>query len=188
MRIYVVLMTFMVCLCPQIAAADNFMLPKSFSDDMKELQHVNIPTVNAVSKPVHNIVSPQAEPIRAASVSPPANTPQIRTVMPTLTTVPTTISLTELIRNYKYDYFRTLVSILVSLEELNLGQIYFDSSKGQIFVSPANGKDIFILLLPSQDNLTSVRITPADGQYNINREMVNSIFSRIDHNISGEAN
>jgi hypothetical protein len=108
--------------------------------------------------------------------------------MPALTTVPTTISLTELIRNYKYDYLRTLVSTLVSLEELNLGQIYFDSSKGQIIASPDNGKAIFILLLPSQDNLTYVRITPADGQYSINRELVNNIFSRIDQNISGEAN
>lgn len=181
-------MTFMACLCSQIAVADNFMLPKSFSEEMRELQHVNIPTVNAVSKPVHNIVSPQAEPIKAAIISPPANTSQVRTVMPAITTVPTSISLTDLIRNYKYDYFRTLISTLVSLEELNLGQIHFDSSKGQIIASHASGKDIFILLLPSQDNLTYVRITPADGQYSINRELVNNIFSRIDHNISGEAN
>lgn len=183
MKIRVLIVSVILCLCSQIAAADNFMIPKSFSAEIKELQ--NAPQEKP---PIVNIISPVVAPVRSASVNKQTSKPILmpKTAIPQLTTVPTTISLTELIRNYKYNYTKTLVSTLVTLEELNLGSIRFDSSKGQIIVSTPGGNDIFILLLPAQDNLTYVRITPADGQYRFSRELINNIFSRIASNIGGE--
>ncbi|OGI01162.1 MAG: hypothetical protein A2Y25_09020 [Candidatus Melainabacteria bacterium GWF2_37_15] len=130
------------------------MLPKSFSVDKN-----NLPSVE--------------EPITMAPIT------YIRLKEPVITNV----SLINFIRNYEYDYKRTFSSTLNTLVQLNITPVDYDSGRGQIRARLSSGKELFIFLLPSQEKLTHVRITPADGRYNVPPEMINELFQGIGKNL-----
>lgn len=118
-----------------------------------------------------NDLPPMEEKMREVKTTAPENTAN------------TDISLTNLIQNYKYDYASTFKSTLNVLFQLDITPTEYDTNSGQIKARLASGKEIFILLLPSQEKLTHVRITPADGHYNIPVEVIYSIFKSLDRSL-----
>ncbi len=170
----IVVLTGIFVLVSNVAYADEFMLPQSFSIDKYELPQpeetqseeqasiktIGIEDVNAVSKKVY---------YKEKSFE-------------------TNLSLLELVRNFSYDYSKTLRSTMAALTQFNIKPLCYDSSKGQITARLNSGRELFILLLPSQEKLTHVRITPADGRYNLSRELIDNIFKNIERNLYSDIN
>ncbi len=99
------------------------------------------------------------------------------------TPVTVDISLISLIRNFEYDYASTFKSTLSTLLQFNIIPVDYDSARGWIKARSESGRELFILLLPSREKLTHVRITPADGRYDISAELVNDIFKAIERSL-----
>lgn len=87
-------------------------------------------------------------------------------------------SLTNYIKSYNNPYSNVFIATLAVLSN-PVAVTSFDSSKGEIKARLKNGKELFILVASFQNNLTKVRITPADGIYDISLETVNKIFDDI---------
>lgn len=104
---------------------------------------------------------------------------------PTVQTPPpvTKISLVNLVRTLKCDYSSAFMSTLGTLVDKGITLLEYDSTKGQIKARLASGRDLFILLLPSKEKLTYMRITPADGRYDIPVDTINQLFNDIDQNL-----
>ena len=148
-----ILLLILIFFC-NAANAEVYMLPKSFSVDKN-----NLPSIE--------------EPITMAPIT------YIKLKEPVMTNA----SLVNFVRNYECDYRSTLSSTLNTLVQANIMPVDYDSGRGQIRARLASGKELFILLLPSQAKLTHVRITPADGRYNVPPEMINDIFQGIGRNL-----
>lgn len=132
------------------AYAEEFILPKSFSIDKN-----NLPVITTEG----NIVT--------VSVKKQALTPA------------TNISLGCLVKNFEYDYENTFNSTLSTLLQLNIIPVDFDSTRGQIRARLKSGKELFIFLLPSKAKMTHVRITPANGRYDIPTGLIDNIFKTL---------
>ena len=194
MKLYIIILAGFLLLFPCIARAENYMLPKSFTIEKPaplpaykttEKQAKNMPVT------VNTIEVKQGKPDNTASVSaisPPLPKNIKITSYNSSTSVETDISLTELIKNFNYSYPKTFRSTLTTLMQFNIKPVSYDSSKGEIKAKLATGKEIFILLLPSQEKLTHVRITPADGRYDISRELISQIFQTIERNLYSDVN
>jgi hypothetical protein len=96
------------------------------------------------------------------------------------------LSLISLIKNFQYDYSSTMDSAVASLVENNVDILFYDTEKGQIQARLQSGKEIFILLLPFQDRLTYVRITPCDGDYNFSKDSIDELFRAMQRNLAGQ--
>jgi hypothetical protein len=111
--------------------------------------------------------------------------PVVQTVQkqPVATVVYNNISLTSLVKNYKYSYDDTLKSTMVSLLEAGLTPVSYNTDKGQIIARLSSGKEVFVLIVPFGNTYTCVRITPTDGNYNLPMNTINQVFSSIDLNL-----
>ena len=97
-------------------------------------------------------------------------------------------SLTSLIKNYKYPYADTLKSTITALSSMEITPESYNTERGQIIAKLPSGKEIFILLVPFNENSTCVRITPTDENYNLPMTSINEIFSNIKDNLSPNKN
>ncbi len=176
MKFKIIILTGILTIFSHIAYAEDFILPQSFSIDQSELPQLE------QSQSEQKVSSEKTEPAKTVFDS-IRKTPQ-QPVKPVITDV----SLTELVKNFSYDYSKTLRSTMQTLTQFNIKPLCYDSSKGQIRAELNTGKELFILLLPSRQELTHVRITPADGNYNISRELVNDIFKNIERNLYSDIN
>lgn len=176
-------MLFFICAAAQ---AEEYMLPKSFS-----IMKFDAPVIEQkVAVPVNNSTKPVLEQKSAVPISNNASftkQPIVQNVSKNSELAgKANVSLTNLIKNYEYDYSSTFKLTLDTLVQFNVIPIDCDSAKGQIRARLASsGREIFILLLPSSQKLTHVRITPADGNYNLPLGFVNQIFDAIDKNLQG---
>ena len=93
------------------------------------------------------------------------------------------VSLTNLIKNYNFSYANTIKSTVTSLSEMQIIPVSYNTEKGQIIAKLASGKELFILIIPYKENYTCVRITPADGNYNLPMTTINEIFLTISNNL-----
>lgn len=89
------------------------------------------------------------------------------------------ISLSDCIKQYRYQYLDTFISTLAALSNSRINIDSYNTSKGEIKAKLSNGKGVYILINAPQSNATQVRITPADGIYDIPKETINKIFENI---------
>ena len=158
MKIYTIILAGILILLSNTAlAAEEFMLPKSFSIIENDL-------------PVLETEASQAQQQNTANYA------------------ATDISLIDFIRNFNYGYSKTFRLTMATLTQFDITPLFYDSSKGQIRAKFKSGKEIFILLLPSQEKLTHVRITPADGHYDFSKDLISNIFKNIDRNLYSDIN
>lgn len=185
MKIKIVIIAVIFAIISQVAQAEDFMLPNSFIIDKNDLPAVE-------EKEQENQTTEQATVSKTKKEKPVAvvnNIERNSGISPKrLTPVVTDISLTDLVRNFSYEYSKTLRSTMATLTQFNIKPVCYDSSRGQIKAELKTGKELFIILLPSQEKLTHVRITPADGRYNISKELVNDIFKNIERNLYSDIN
>lgn len=134
-----------------VVCAEGYMLPKSFT-----IKNMDLPPVEENIESVTEVKEEKA-----------------------VTKTINDVSLTNLIKNYDYDYASTFKSTLNTLFQSDITLVAYDSNSGQIKARLKSGRELFILLLPSQDKLTHVRITPADGRYDLPMDIVNGIFKGI---------
>lgn len=88
-------------------------------------------------------------------------------------------SLTNHIREYKYRYLDTFIATLAVLSNSKLNITSYNTAKGEILASTITGKELYILVVSPQNNLTQVRITPADGVYDIPADTVKKLLDSI---------
>jgi hypothetical protein len=88
-------------------------------------------------------------------------------------------SLSDHIRQYNYQYLDTFISVLAVLSRSKVAIDSYNTSKGEIKAKLGNGKEVYILVVSPQIDLTQVRITPSDGVYNIPLDMLNRVFENI---------
>ena len=214
MRIYAIILAGI--LLPQIALAEDYMLPQSFSINEANLPKLQEPkkvsSVQQEKAPDVGLVTDfSPEPLRhpeeqgdegapplkklghseQSEESPNFQTKQILKQVQDdikLKYVATDLSLTDLIRHFDYEYSKTLGSTMATLAQFDIKPLCYDSSKGQIRAKLNSGKEIFILLLPSQEKLTHVRITPADGNYDLSKGLIKDIFKNINRNLYSNVN
>ena len=89
------------------------------------------------------------------------------------------ISLNDFIRSYDKDYSKVFISTLAAVSKMKLGISTFNSSRGEIRAKLQNSKELFIVIHPSDDKNTQVRITPANGIYDIDEDIAREIFKNI---------
>lgn len=100
----------------------------------------------------------------------------------------TDVSLADLVKNFEYDYESTFKHTLNTFSQLNITILKFDTERGHINARMDSGKELFIFILPSSEKLTHVRITPADGRYDISVQFIKNIFRTIERSLySGNA-
>ncbi len=136
------------------ALAEGYILPKSF-----KIKNTDLPPVEENIEPVVNVDK-----------------------MPDVPAV-TDVSLANLVKSFEYDYANTFKSTLNTLLLFDIVPSEYDSTRGQIKARLASGRELFILILPSDEKMTHIRITPADGRYDISLELVNNIFRAIDRSL-----
>lgn len=164
MKIKIIILTAIIALIPKIVQAEDFILPNSFSLEEQAMPDIKINEKE--KKPVK---------VRNHKYNPEK-------------TVKTDVSLTKFVKNYKYNYSQTLNSTIIALTEFNIEPLCYDSSRGHIKARLNTGKELFIMLLPSTEKMTHVRITPADGQYNISMDLIGDIFTNIERNLYSSVN
>jgi len=181
MKINILILTAALIVIPNTVQAEDFMLPQSFSIDRDPPPAIEQHQQKSkVDKDEENKISSDSNV--------PSEKIKKESFPGSFKPVKTDISLAELIENFNYEYHKTLRSTMATLTQLKIKPMSYDSSKGQIRAELNSGKEIFILLLPSQEKLTHVRITPADGRYNISRELVSDIFRDIKRNLYSDIN
>ena len=89
------------------------------------------------------------------------------------------ISLSDCIKQYRYQYLDTFISTLAALSNSKINITSYNTSKGEIKAKLSNGKGLYILVNAPQSNMTQVRITPADGIYDIPAETISKLFEDI---------
>ncbi|EKE04577.1 MAG: hypothetical protein ACD_20C00047G0007 [uncultured bacterium] len=89
------------------------------------------------------------------------------------------ISLSDCIKQYRYQYLDTFISTLAALSNSKINITSYNTSKGEIKAKLGNGKGLYILVNAPQSNMTQVRITPADGIYDIPAETISKLFEDI---------
>ena len=94
------------------------------------------------------------------------------------------VSLTNLIKNYRYTYADTLKSTITAFSSVGITLNSYNTERGQIIAKLPSGQEIFILVAPFNDNSTYVRVTPTDGNYNIPMTIINELFLNISNNLS----
>lgn len=187
----------------------NFILPKTFKINDKFLPPLDAKTQPAQNKTVSTgtIQVKVYKPNSVVTSTPVKNTPpavykqpsSIVTKTPaknnnakssTVQTNPIKIntankannsaSLTNLIKNYECAYADTLKSTIIALSAMGITPESYNTERGQIVAKLPSGKEIFILVVPSNNgSSTNVRITPTDGNYNLPMITINEIFSNI---------
>jgi len=95
----------------------------------------------------------------------------------------TAVSLSNLIKNYDFSYADTIKSTITSLSEMQIVPVSYNTENGQIIAKLDSGKELYILIVPYKENSTCVRITPADGNYNLPMATINEIFTAIGNNL-----
>ncbi|HSA07662.1 MAG TPA: hypothetical protein P5556_10850 [Candidatus Gastranaerophilales bacterium] len=175
--LYLVILVGILILSSQKTFAEEYMLPKSFSIEKSTISLEDLSS----QKPAQQINIT----VKSASQT-PQNIKQVTLIKKNA--VVANISLTDLIQNFNDSYSKTLESTMTTLAQFNIEPLFYDSSKGQIKAKLISGKEIFILLLPSREKLTHVRITPADGRYNLSKELVSEIFINIQRNLYNDIN
>ncbi|OGI19762.1 MAG: hypothetical protein A2287_01705 [Candidatus Melainabacteria bacterium RIFOXYA12_FULL_32_12] len=89
------------------------------------------------------------------------------------------ISLLDCIKQYRYQYLDTFICTLAALSNAKIAVTSYNTSKGEIKAKLNDGKGLYILVVSTQSNMTQVRITPADGVYDIPTATTNKLFEGI---------
>jgi hypothetical protein len=93
------------------------------------------------------------------------------------------LTLNNFIKSYQKPYMNVYISTLTTLSDTQTVTSY-DSSKGEIKTRLKNGKELYVLVVPFQNNTTKVRITPGDGVYDIPSETIATMFSGINSELA----
>ncbi len=194
MKSYIIALTGFFLLFPNMARAEDYILPKTFSIEKPTmLPAYEVPEKQPENTPVKTspveVKQEKSDNTAAVSVKQEQQPENVKTTSYNISApVKTDISLTDLIKNFNYSYPKTFRSTMTTLMQFNIKPVSYDSSKGEIKAKLDSGKEIFILLLPSQKKLTYVRITPADGRYDISKELVSQIFKNLERNLYSDVN
>lgn len=155
----IILFSLLICKLEVSAETqNNFILPKSFK--VNEQTNKTVQTKTIQTKPV-------VKTVPVVKQEPPK----------------TQVSLENLVKNYKNSYADTLKSTIVSLNMMGIKTTSYNTQKGQIIAKLPSGKEIFVLIVPFSENQTSIRITPANGEYNLPMDIINEIFSAVEDNL-----
>ena len=88
-------------------------------------------------------------------------------------------TITSVSQYFNADYDKIFSHILGILEANEFEVVSFDSKSGKIFANYKNEKPIYVTVSQYNDENILVKITPADGIYNIPSRATNSIFSDL---------
>lgn len=186
--------------------SNNFLLPKSFKINDAYLPPLETPTV---SKQTVTVTTQKANtPVKTTKTNAVTTSDEVKKTTSAVNTVKTSTpktvtlqtnpvkktvaetkvgnnssSLQYLVKSYAYSYANTLNATIISLSQTGITPVSCNTSKGQIIARLDSGKEIFILLVPYSEKLTSIRITPADGIYNLPMAIINQIFTAIEDNL-----
>jgi len=92
-------------------------------------------------------------------------------------------SVQNLIKTYNNSYTNTFKAAIMAISTSGASPVSFNTSKGQIIAKLDSDKEILILIVPYSEKSTSIRITPADGNYNIPMSGIKKLFKAIDENL-----
>jgi len=95
------------------------------------------------------------------------------------TEIESVISLTDFVRSFNASYSNTFVATLYALSEAKIEVLSFNSLEGKIYARLYRAKDLYVLIQPFNSKVTLVRITPADGVYNIPDTLVKEFFNNL---------
>jgi len=93
-------------------------------------------------------------------------------------TLAANLSLNDYMQNFQYPYDKVFINTLAALSDLNFQITSFNSTKGEIFAK-FKKKELYIVISKTDNNKTLVRITPADGIYDISSDVTKEIFDNL---------
>ncbi|MDD3594141.1 MAG: hypothetical protein PHX18_05900 [Candidatus Gastranaerophilales bacterium] len=88
-------------------------------------------------------------------------------------------SLTQYINYYQGGYDNVFMAVVSTIEKSDINLVSFDSQSGRIFCNYKGQKPMFVSVSEYNDKTVMVKVTPADGIYNIPSAEINKIFGGI---------
>jgi len=165
----------------------EFYLPKSLFKTPENSSTKKVPEIKDKKKTVTPVIKDKIKPVQKAK-------PQVKTKMPIsikpeknpVSNSNKALSLSHYIKNINSSYSNTFMIVLSALSDSKAEILSFNSMDGKIYARLSNHKNLYVLIHPVNSKITSVRITPADGIYNISDTFADSIFEKLDRtNFSG---
>ena len=92
-------------------------------------------------------------------------------------------SITNVIQYFNYPYDKVFSHLLGVLENSELELVSYDSQKGRIFSNYKGEKPIYITVSQYNSSNVMVKITPADGIYNIPAGVTDKIFAELNRSL-----
>lgn len=88
-------------------------------------------------------------------------------------------SVSRHINYYQGSYDKVFMATVSTIEKSDINLVSFDSESGRIFCNYKGQKPMFVSVSEYNDKTVMVKVTPADGVYNLPSGEINRIFGNI---------
>ncbi len=88
-------------------------------------------------------------------------------------------NLLDHLKAFDASYMEVYINTIAVLSDLNTKVLSFNSEKGHINARLSEDKEVFIIILPVNQKLTYIRVTPSNGEYDLSQEFVSSFFTKV---------
>ncbi len=88
-------------------------------------------------------------------------------------------NLLDHLKAYDASYMEVYVNTIATLTDLDTKILSFNSEKGHINARISGDKEVFIIILPVNQKLTYIRVTPANGEYDLSQKFLSNFFTKI---------
>lgn len=94
------------------------------------------------------------------------------------------VSVLDYTATFNRPYDDVFIVAISALAKSPVTVVSFDSASGRIFCNYKNIKAIYAIVESPSSNSTIIKITPADGNYNIPLTIINKIFEDVNSSIT----
>ncbi len=95
-------------------------------------------------------------------------------------------NLLDHLKAFDASYMEVYINTIAVLSDLDTNILSFNSEKGHIVARLSEEKEVFIIILPVNQKLTYIRVTPSNGEYDLSQDFVNSFFAQIQSKLKGQ--
>ena len=94
-----------------------------------------------------------------------------------------TQSVTSVVQYFNYPYDKVFSHLLGVIENSDLELVSYDSQKGRIFSNYKGEKPIYITVSQYNSSNVMVKVTPADGIYNLPASLTDKLFADLNRSL-----
>ena len=95
-------------------------------------------------------------------------------------------TITSVVQYFNYPYDKVFTHLLGIIDASEMELISYDTKSGRIFANYKNEKPIYITVSKYNNMSVMVKITPADGIYNIPGNVTDKIYSDLNKSLSAK--